>query len=130
MLSEAIAYAGRQPVWRYFYEGDFKNARLTPHAGAYHTAEIPMVFGTYPRDKATQVQINLSADMQGIWSGFVKNPWAGAGWPRIGSTKDGVELGVLGGTPNPSGVSVQPLWEADAVCPILDPVIIVAQGAY
>jgi carboxylesterase type B len=129
-LSSAIASAGRQPVWRYYYEGDFKNARLTPHAGAYHTAEIPMIFGTYPRANATQTQKDLSTYMQSTWAGFVKDPYAGPGWPQLGSTWNGHELGVLGGEDAPSGESTELMIHADLACIIMDPLLVAQRSAW
>ncbi|KAF1827590.1 alpha/beta-hydrolase [Dissoconium aciculare CBS 342.82] len=136
LLSSAFAKSKtrQQPIWRYFYEGDFPNARLFPHAGAYHTSEIPMVFGTYPLQNAlgpvTPTQIAMSAAMQQIWGDFVKNPAAGPGWPQVGSSFFGIELGVLGGQKRLDGMTVEPMIHADLGCPILEPLILAGQLAY
>jgi carboxylesterase type B len=136
LLSSAFAKSKnrQQPIWRYIYEGDFPNARLFPHAGAYHTSEIPMVFGTYPLQNAlgpvTPTQIAMSATMQQIWGDFVKNPAAGPGWPQVGSSFLGIELGVLGGQKRPDGMTVEPMIHSDLGCPILEPFILAGQFAY
>jgi acetylcholinesterase/carboxylesterase 2 len=133
-LSSTIARAGRQPVWRYLYKGDFPNLRIFPQSGAYHTSEIPSVFGTYtlqnPRGPATPAQIKLSAVMQRIWAGFVRDPSAGPGWPRLQSTWDGRELGVFGGPERPDGVTVEPLVKTDLPCLVMDPILAAAGLAW
>ncbi|QQK47415.1 Acetylcholinesterase, insect [Penicillium digitatum] len=40
------------PTWRYLYHGNFRNLSPTPWLGAYHGAEIPVVFGTYDKSRA------------------------------------------------------------------------------
>jgi carboxylesterase type B len=55
--------------------------------GVYHSSEIPLVFGTYPRVNDTKEEIQLSRFMQHAWACFAKNPTAGPGWklyPNIG----------------------------------------------
>jgi len=133
-LAATIAAAGRQPVWRYRYNGVFPDVSTFANAGAYHTSEIPEVWGTYPLatsfGKVTANQIALSKYMQGAWAGFAKNPTSGPGWPKLGSAA-GVELGDLGSpTENPSGVDVVPLTKADYPCPIYDPILIAAGQGY
>jgi carboxylesterase type B len=34
------------PAWRYRYMGVWENTSLGPNTGAYHSGEIPVVFGT------------------------------------------------------------------------------------
>lgn len=67
--------------------------------------------------------------MQGIWSGFAKNPGAGPGWPKLGSN-GGVELGVLGGENATTGEQTVPLATADYPCAVLGPVLVAAGMAY
>jgi carboxylesterase type B len=133
-LSTAIAAQLRQPVYRYYFEGDFPNVSLFPNAGAYHSVEIPEVWGTYPLNNelgaATPNQIALSAYMQGVWAGFAKNPSAGTGWPRLGSTLGTRELGVLGGKGAPQGEQTRSLAYADLACPVINPVNVLAMRAF
>lgn len=117
-----LATLNQYKVWRYQYAADFPNLDSFPDAGAYHTAEIPQVFGTYPVVGATAAQEQLSAYMQGAWAGFAKTPSNGVAWPRLG-TKLGFELGVLGGSGNPSGEQTVSLLNADTVCAIYAPII-------
>lgn len=68
------------PVW--------PNTALAPGIGAYHSSEIPLVFGT------TEVKLNASKDtaeeaalskmMRKAWTSFAKDPRKGLldiGWP-------------------------------------------------
>ncbi|GIZ46043.1 hypothetical protein CKM354_000918400 [Cercospora kikuchii] len=127
-LADAIKVSGR-PIWRYWYEGVFPNLSIFPNAGAWHSSEIPSVWGTYFAAGATPTQIALSKYMQGVWAGFAKNPSNGAPWPRLGSSF-GRELGVLGGEGNPSGEETRPLIETDAPCAVFSPLLIAAGQAY
>lgn len=117
-----LAALSQYTVWRYQYAADFPNLDAFPDAGAYHTAEIPQVFGTYPVVGATTAQEQLSSYMQGAWAGFAKRPSQGVAWPMLG-TNLGVELGVLGASGNPSGEQTVSLLNADAVCAIYAPII-------
>lgn len=105
-------------VWRYRYNPSFPTTSTFANSGAYHTAEISEVFGTYPLSNqygtATQQQIQLSAFMQGAWAKMAKNPSAGPGWPKI-TPLGGVELGDLG-LWNSSGVTVVNTVNADYPC--------------
>ncbi|KAI4926930.1 uncharacterized protein J4E92_006091 [Alternaria infectoria] len=118
-LANYLAISGRT-TYRYQFTPVFPSVALFPNPGAYHTAEIPEVFGTYPLSSefgtATQQQIQLSAFMQKTWANFAKNPAGGVGWPKVGSAL-GKELGVLG-KDGSSGVTIRPLLEADYACPL------------
>lgn len=130
-LSTAISTSPthNQPIWRYRYDASFPNTALFPNAGAYHSSEIPEVWGTYSPYGDTQTQIKLSAFMQGVWSGFAKNPGKGPGWPRLGSNA-GRELGVLGGVNDTTGEYTTDLGTADYPCVVLGPVLVAAGLAY
>ncbi|CAK3840514.1 liver carboxylesterase 1 precursor [Lecanosticta acicola] len=131
-FSSAIASAGRQPVWRYRYDASFANLQFFPNAGAYHSSEIPLVYGTYLNNQngpVTQDEVQLSMYMQNAWASFAKDPSGGPGWPRLGSN-NGVELGVLGGTNKTNGESTQNLLVADYPCVVLDPILIASGEAY
>ncbi|KAJ0418584.1 Alpha/Beta hydrolase protein [Aspergillus carlsbadensis] len=73
------------PVWRYLYHGNWTNISPAPFMGAYHSSEIPMVFGTYwLAGPATGDQALVSKYMQGAWSAFAQDPLGGLtayGWP-------------------------------------------------
>jgi cholinesterase len=80
------------PSWRYYFNASFSNSELVP--GAYHASEIPLVFGSYQRENATEFQASLSQDMQQAWSRFAKNPTAGPGWRQDA-------VAVFGGNASP-----------------------------
>ncbi|EGP85142.1 uncharacterized protein MYCGRDRAFT_75146 [Zymoseptoria tritici IPO323] len=129
-LSSAIVSAGRQPVWRYRFDADFPNVRFYPNAGAYHSSEIPEVFGTYFENaQTTTAQRELSKYMQSAWAGFAKNPTQGPGWPKLGSA-GGKELQLLGSKANENGGTTVSLTEADVACPLIFPVDVAAGFAY
>ncbi|KAJ5749347.1 uncharacterized protein N7511_011043 [Penicillium nucicola] len=77
------------PTWRYLYRGNFSSLSPTPWLGAYHTAEIPIVFGTYhlsyPRAPSAE-EAEASRYLQGAWVAFTKDPLHGLsqyGWPQF-----------------------------------------------
>lgn len=111
-------------TWRYRFDASFPTTNSFANAGAYHTAEIPEVFGTYPLANqfgtVTKQQIDLSAYMQKVWANFAKNPAGGVGWPKVGSALT-MELGLLG-SQGSSGVRVISNLVADYPCPVLAPI--------
>ena len=116
-----LATSNGYHVWRYYFNASFPNTKLFPDAGAYHSSEIPEVFGTYPAAGATTTQAELSQYMQTAWADFAKDPANGPGWPRIG-TNFGVELGDLGGV-NSGGEKTIPTLVVDYICAVYDPII-------
>jgi len=99
------SHAAGFPTWRYFYNTTFPNIQLAglPTAGVFHSSEISMVFGTYPRVNSTEYQKALSQYMQTSWATFAKNPYGGPGWqgvPAVASLGGG---GILN-TPTSAGV--------------------------
>ena len=76
-------------LWRYEYFGDWPNLRLYPGSDAYHTSEVPMLFGTMADltgEPNTQLQEVVSAYMMKAWASFARDPRDGLrgelGWPR------------------------------------------------
>jgi carboxylesterase type B len=81
LLLQNDTHAAHLPVWRYLYNGSFPNLNPLPvDLGAYHSSEIPMVFGNYPQVGATDEQRRVSEYMQTSWATFAKNPHGGPGW--------------------------------------------------
>jgi carboxylesterase type B len=69
----------RVDVWRYLYFGDFPNLALTfnPPSGAYHTAEISVVFETSAEFSGvpnTRAETSISRYLNGVWASFARNP--------------------------------------------------------
>jgi cholinesterase len=65
-------------TYRYRYFGDFPNTFLqNNNRGAWHTAEIPQVFGTAESvtgQPNTGPEAKLSRFMQSVWAAFAKDP--------------------------------------------------------
>ncbi|CEL11388.1 hypothetical protein ASPCAL14490 [Aspergillus calidoustus] len=64
------------PVWRYIYHGNWTNISPAPFLGAYHSSELPMIFGTYYKagSPPTPEQIKASEYIQGAWVSFARDP--------------------------------------------------------
>ena len=78
-----VSVLNKIPTWRYRYFGDFPNLELTtvPASGAWHGAEVPVIFGTdldiqtlTPR---TKVERQIATYMLGAWTAFAKDPLNG-----------------------------------------------------
>jgi cholinesterase len=73
------------PTWRYRYFGDFPNIRISADSGAYHGAEMSIIFTTMPTvPDSTPEEISISTYMRGAWVAFAKDPVNGLttyGWP-------------------------------------------------
>ena len=76
------------PVWQSRYFGDWKNLRLYPTSGAYHSSELPILFGT--AEKVSKIpdsarEQDFSRYMASAWVAFASDPQNGLthfGWPR------------------------------------------------
>ncbi|KAG6266966.1 hypothetical protein E4U47_005504 [Claviceps purpurea] len=69
-------------TWRYYFEASFPNTEIFDHSGAWHSSEIRLIFGTYPKEGATALQVDLSRRMQTAWANFIKDPQKGPGWAQ------------------------------------------------
>lgn len=96
VIVEESAAAGI-PSWRYYFDASFANAQLYPGDGAYHSSEISLVYGTYPRAGATPYQAEVSTAMQRAWASFAKDPARGPGW------RPAPEVAVFGAGVRPGG---------------------------
>ncbi|KJA28805.1 hypothetical protein HYPSUDRAFT_196967 [Hypholoma sublateritium FD-334 SS-4] len=111
------------PTFRYQYEGVFRSLSTRPDLRAYHSAEIPMIFGTYNSTvidggvPASAEQIALSKYMQSAWVAFARDPVGGlpsVGWPLYNPNTS--TLAQLGNFFNTSGVVFEESAVVDAVC--------------
>ena len=111
------------PAWRYLFNATFPNtqpaAALGVNLGAYHSSEIPIVFGTFPQAGATFQEVELSKFVRGAWAKFAKDPEGGPGWSKW----EGKNLGLIGSN---GGIAEEtiPAGEVDFRCPILEPIIL------
>lgn len=80
VASSAAARASNGvPVWRYRYFGDWPNLAIT-NGGAYHSAEIPVLFNT--ADLASNMsntadETTVAQFLGSAWATFAKNPASG-----------------------------------------------------
>lgn len=98
------------PTFRYRYDGVFPDTFNRPYAlTAFHSAEIPIVFGTASLSELppTMIENELSAFVQSAWVAFARNPSQGLtelGWPQYDAETD--TLAILGNsTLNATGIS-------------------------
>ena len=90
----SVLHSSGYSVWRYRFSGVFPNTQTFPQAGAYHSAEIPEVFGNDAvAGAATSEQLALNQYMQKAWADFAKDPEIGPGWPAYGDDRVVQDLG-------------------------------------
>ncbi|KAJ3002788.1 hypothetical protein HKX48_002100, partial [Thoreauomyces humboldtii] len=80
-------------TYRYLYQSVFANEQPVPSAGAFHSSELPLLFGNlYPDSTASEVR--LSKDMGRMIAAFVKDPTTALeGWPTMtGSGSDRIAV--------------------------------------
>ncbi|TGO27214.1 hypothetical protein BPAE_0045g00110 [Botrytis paeoniae] len=85
-------------TYRFQYRGNFSNVSPLPWAGAYHSSELPMIFGTSEdfRGKNTELEWATSRAMQDAWLAFARKPDGGLeelGW----GNSSGQMVQVFGG---------------------------------
>jgi hypothetical protein len=74
-------------TWRYRYFAEWSNQLLAPGAGAYHGADVALVFGSsqfYTNISDEPEEIALSKNMRHAWAEFARDPQNGLsklGWP-------------------------------------------------
>ena len=88
-------------TFRYFYSGNFSNIAPRPWEGAYHSSELPLIFGTsgIARGASTAFEISLGEKMQDLYLAFATDPVNGLpsqGWPAYKPAGQAVELGSDG----------------------------------
>lgn len=92
-----VSVAEKIPTYRYRYMGEFPNTRISTEAGAYHSAELAILFNTAPSTPpATAEEISIGNYMRGAWAAFAKDPSKGLanyGWPAYGTGDSLVRLG-------------------------------------
>jgi cholinesterase len=97
------------PAWVFRFDGVYDNQRITPQpglAGAYHSSDVPMTFGTTELRpgvaKDTPAQAALSKHWRHAWAEFARDPENGLkklGWPVYDPAKETlVRLGYKNGS--------------------------------
>ncbi|RDL36163.1 Carboxylic ester hydrolase [Venustampulla echinocandica] len=86
--------AANNPTWRYRYHGVFPNTNISWQGGAYHGAELTLLFGTtFATPSSTPEEIEFETYIQGAWAAFAKDPVHGlttyeGGWPLYDPAKE------------------------------------------
>ncbi|KAI1272089.1 Alpha/Beta hydrolase protein [Xylaria sp. FL0933] len=79
-------------TYRFLYGGNFSDISPVPWLGAYHTSDLPMIFGTYGSEgPLTQFEKHVSWTMQDLYLEFIKDPAEGlkrTGWPEATGNLD------------------------------------------
>ncbi|KAK1777141.1 Alpha/Beta hydrolase protein [Copromyces sp. CBS 386.78] len=117
------------PVFRYLYFGNFTNVSPLSFLGAYHSAELPLIFGTYgifpetstsspPADQ--KLEVATSHAMQNDWVAIAAHGASGLemrGWPEYRDVESGLvrTYGVAANAPGgDEGLGGVPAGVADA----------------
>ncbi|KAF1949170.1 alpha/beta-hydrolase [Byssothecium circinans] len=105
------------PVWRVRYFGEWPNSNPYPWLHAYHSSEMPLVFGTLDLlGPDTPAEIATSKYMQSAWGSFAWDPESGLdalSWPKY--DPDAATLVKLG-FGNSTGAVYGPGTEFDELC--------------
>lgn len=81
-------------TYRYLYAGNWTNLSPAPWLGAFHSAELPMLFGTHPnfRGESTELEYETSHAMQDAWVAFAREGvrgLQGEGWKEYEAVGEG-----------------------------------------
>ena len=90
-------YAVSVPTYQYLYIGNFSNISPRPWEGAYHSLELPLIFGTsgIAHGASTDLEVALSHLMQDLYLAFISDPWRGLaahGWDAYKPDGSAVEF--------------------------------------
>jgi carboxylesterase type B len=106
-------------TYRYLYAGNFSNISPLPWFGAYHSSELPMLFGTHYeyRSNSTEYQWETANAMQALWVSFANDPERGP--VRI---SPGAAAGEADTNPDGEVVFEWPQWQGG------DELLVIAEG--
>lgn len=131
----ALLRSLRVPTYRYRYFGEFPNTRLTlnPSSGAWHGAEIGIVWQTaadVSGEPNTPAEASISTYLSGAWAAFAKDPDTGLsqrpyGWPRYDA--DETTLIRLAYNNETTASYALPVTY-DIACPVLEAVLAKVPG--
>jgi acetylcholinesterase len=104
-------FASNATTFRFLYAGNFSTISPQWWEGAFHSSDLPMIFGTYDlvRGPATEFQTQVSEKMQEYWVAFAEDPENGL--PKLGwkGYEGGAGQGVIFGH---DGKIEQPIAES------------------
>ncbi|KAJ7225984.1 Carboxylesterase [Mycena pura] len=95
----------------------FADLQLFPGAGAWHSSELPEIFGTFNPATATAAEVALSHTMQTLVAGFIKNPThsPAANWPNYVPGSKTTTLAKLAYNGNVDANNVVQAVESDSI---------------
>jgi acetylcholinesterase len=104
-------------TFRYLYGGNFSNIAPQWWQGAYHQADMPIIFGAHDiaRSKSTPLEVAVSEKMQDYWLAFVEDPVNGL--PRLGWKSYSPRLGSKSVLIGWKGKVVQPIADSELEAP-------------
>ncbi|KAJ6528734.1 Carboxylesterase [Mycena vulgaris] len=84
LWSAAMTSAGVSSVFRHTYGAVFADLQVFPGAGAWHSSELGMLFGTFNRSTATPAEATWSSTFQTAIANFIKDPETppAINWPK------------------------------------------------
>lgn len=87
VTSTTLRAANGLDTYRYYYTGNFTNVSPRYWLGAYHSSELPHVFGTSNeyRGKDTPLERRVGEAMQDLWVSFAQDPSSAKGWAEARS---------------------------------------------
>lgn len=120
-LSDATAAAGI-PTYRYWFDAPFAANMPKVGWGTWHSAQVPLLFGTYQREGVTERERELSRLMMRTWARFAKDPYRAPieGWVPLGEGRNDVLRWV--GEPEARGIPIAE-ESVDYRCPLYAPVL-------
>lgn len=95
-------------TWRFMFNASLPNGKL-----ASHGSDVGFLFGTTQSTEANQ---RLSRKMQEAWGAFARNPAAGPGWPKYGSSK--ASVANIGGEGSRDSITMIDPIVVDSRCPV------------
>jgi para-nitrobenzyl esterase len=96
-VGRAAVRARGPSVWRYLYTHRYENAAILNELRAFHTAELPFVFGSPQLISGrpytpSAAELTFASQMMGYWSRFAKtgdpNGMGATPWPRYDPATD------------------------------------------
>jgi carboxylesterase type B len=125
LWTAAFVESGISSVFRYEYGAVFPDLQLFPNAGAWHSTELPELFGTFNASTATPNEVTLSKTFQTAIANFIKNPneSPAPNWPKYvpgGSTQTLARLAYNGNVETDNFVQAVTSNSQDTPCALWD----------
>jgi acetylcholinesterase len=121
-ITSRLRQAASLTTFRYRYDGNFSNISPGIFTGAYHGAELPLIFGTAGKfhGVSTRYEEIVGTKLQDLWLEFAKDPENGlkyAGWSTYGEEK----AALIGG--DNSAFELTDVSLLDGICAHLSSII-------